>query len=202
MPEPPDFATLLGRVRAGDADAAAELVRRYEPAVRLEARYRLRDRRVRQVMDSQDLCQLVMASFFVRAAVGQYDLNEPKDLVKLLVVMARNKAAKVARDQHRQRRDAGRVEGGEAALEGLAAGGDSPSDAAAAREMLEQIRRRLSDEERRLTELRGQGREWAEIAAELGGTPQGRRKQLERALARVGEGLGLAADEEAPGDEP
>jgi RNA polymerase sigma-70 factor (ECF subfamily) len=202
MPEPPDFATLLGRVRAGDADAAAELVRRYEPAVRLEARYRLRDRRVRQVMDSQDLCQLVMASFFVRAAVGQYDLNEPKDLVKLLVVMARNKAAKAARDQHRLRRDAARVEAGDAALDGVAAGGPSPSEAVAAREMLEQVRRRLSDEERRLAELRSEGREWAEIAAELGGTPQGRRKQLERALARVGEELGLADDEEAPGDEP
>src|SRR3954468_23972991 len=102
MPEDSDFAVLLARTRAGDADAAAELVRRYEPAVRLEARYRLRDRRVRQVFDSQDICQLVLASFFVRAAVGQYDLKDSRDLIKLLVVMAQNKAAQVARNEHRQ----------------------------------------------------------------------------------------------------
>jgi RNA polymerase sigma-70 factor (ECF subfamily) len=202
MPEEPDFATLLGRVRAGDAEAAAELVRRYEPAVRLEAHYRLRDRRVRQVVDSQDVCQLVLASFFVHVALGQYELNEPRDLIRLLVKMAQNKAARVARDQHRLRRDAGRVEAGEAAMDGVAAAGPSPSEAVAAREMLAEIRLRLSAEERRLADLRGQGREWAEIAAEMGGTPQGRRKQLERALERVGGELGLATDEEAPSDEP
>ena len=35
------FAELLGRVRAGDAGAAAELVRRYEPLIRREVRLRL-----------------------------------------------------------------------------------------------------------------------------------------------------------------
>src|SRR4051794_17438723 len=122
MADEGDFVTLLQRVRGGDAEAAAELVRRYEPAIRLEARYRLRDRRVRQVFDSQDICQLVLASFFVRAAVGQYDLKDSQDLVKLLVVMAQNKAAQVARHQHRQRRDASRIEpAGEAAMDALAA---------------------------------------------------------------------------------
>jgi hypothetical protein len=49
----------------------------------------------------------------------------------------------------------------------------------------------LSDEERQLADLRGQNYEWAEIAERVGGTAQGRRKQLARALDRVAKDLGL-----------
>src|SRR5215813_13431984 len=96
MPEPldpADYTTFVRRVRAGDQDAAAELVRRYEPEIRLMVRtwLRLRDPRLRRVFDSMDVCQSVLASFFVRAAVGEYDLDQPQQLVRLLVGMARNK---------------------------------------------------------------------------------------------------------------
>jgi len=37
----------------------------------------------------------------------------------------------------------------------------------------------------RVADLRGQGYEWAEIAAQLGGTAEARRKQLARALDRI-----------------
>src|SRR5689334_10840505 len=99
------FDDLLRRVRAGDADAAANLVRQYEPVVRLEVKMRLTDTRLRRVVDSMDLCQSVMASFFVRAAAGQYELGSPKDLVRLLVGIARNKVAFQARKLHAARRD-------------------------------------------------------------------------------------------------
>ena len=74
------FADFLRRVRAGDEQAAAELVRRYESAVRVEVRMRLADSRLRRVLDSMDLCQSVLASFFIRAAAGQYDLERPEQL--------------------------------------------------------------------------------------------------------------------------
>ena len=80
-----DFKELVGRMRAGDDDAAAELVRQYEPLIRREVRLRLEDRRLRRTFDSMDVCQSVLASFFVRAAAGQYDLDEPAQLVRLLV---------------------------------------------------------------------------------------------------------------------
>ncbi len=38
MSEPTSFADLIRRVRGGDADAAAELVRNYEPAIRRAVR--------------------------------------------------------------------------------------------------------------------------------------------------------------------
>ena len=55
----------------------------------------------------------------------------------------------------------------------------------AGREPHDEYRRRLSDEERMLADLRAEGCEWAEIAGRLGGTPGVRRKQLARALDRV-----------------
>ena len=47
----------------------------------------------------------MLLSFFVRAAAGQYELERPEQVVKLLVTMARNKLASAARREHRQRRD-------------------------------------------------------------------------------------------------
>jgi hypothetical protein len=64
-----------GAARGGDGDAAAELVRRYELAIRRVVRLRLTDVRLRRAFDSMDVCQSVLGSFFVRAASGQYDLS-------------------------------------------------------------------------------------------------------------------------------
>ena len=112
-----------------------------------------------------------MASFFVRAASGQYDLDQPDQLMRLLVVMTRHKLAKQERRHRADRRDYRRVEGGDPAyLQEPTAANPSPSRIVASRELLEEFRRRLSEEERQLADLRGQGYEWAEIAAELGGT--------------------------------
>ena len=67
--------------------AAAELVRHYEPAIRRAVRVRLVDTRLNRLLDSMDICQSVMASFFVRAALGQYELNTPDQLLRLLATM-------------------------------------------------------------------------------------------------------------------
>ncbi len=52
---------------------------------------RLTDPSLYRLLDSMDVCQSVLLSFFVRAAAGQYDLEQPQELLKLLVVMAWNK---------------------------------------------------------------------------------------------------------------
>ena len=86
---------LVRRIRVGDEQTAAELVRRYEPAIRQRVRIglRMQDARLRRVFDSMDVCQSVLASFFVRAAAGQYDVDEPGRLVALLGQRARSKLA-------------------------------------------------------------------------------------------------------------
>jgi RNA polymerase sigma-70 factor (ECF subfamily) len=190
MSEESSFHDLIGRVRAGDQEAATELVRRYESAIRRAVRIRLADARLNRVLDSMDVCQSVLASFFVRAALGQYELNTPEQLLKLLAVMARHKLADCVDREQAACRDLRRVAGSDA-VEREPAATASPSRQVAARELLQEVQRRLSPEERRLAELRTQGHEWAAIAAEVGGTPEGLRKRLARAADRVAHELGL-----------
>jgi RNA polymerase sigma-70 factor (ECF subfamily) len=191
MSEYDSFRQLLVRIRAGDEAAAAELVRRYEPAIRRAARVRLRDPRLKRLLDSTDICQSVLGSFFVRAALGQYELERPEQLLRLLVVMARNKLANQAHRQEAECRDHHRVEARPADEWELPARDADPGRQMAARELLEEARRRLSPDERRLLQLRETGREWNQIATEVGGRPEALRKQLARAVERVTKELGL-----------
>jgi RNA polymerase sigma-70 factor (ECF subfamily) len=197
MAETDDFADLMRRVRAGDADAAEEVWRRYEPVLRREVRLRLRDPRLRRLFDEADICQSVMASFFLRATAGEYEIAGPEQLRHLLAQMGRNKLATQARRHHAQRRDVRRLEQ-LAEGEGTAANaGPSPGSVLAWQELLQKFRDRLSEEERQLADLRAQGIAWAAIVASLGGSPDGRRVQLNRAVVRVSRELGLdGADEE------
>jgi RNA polymerase sigma-70 factor (ECF subfamily) len=195
MSESDAFPNFIRRLRAGDDQAALELVRRYEPVIRCEVRLHMTDPRLGRLFDSVDVCQSVLASFFVRAAAGQYDLGRPEDLLRLLLRMARNKVVSQARRHQARAADRQRAEAG--SLDAVGAGAPDPGRVAAGRDLLAEVLRRLSAEERRLADLRAQDRPWPEVAAELGGTPEGRRKQLARALDRVAQELGLAEDDDA-----
>jgi RNA polymerase sigma-70 factor (ECF subfamily) len=181
------FQDLIRRVRAGDGAAAAELVRTYEPAIRRAARIRLSDSRLQRLFDSMDISQSVFASFFIRAALGQYDIDKPDQLLRLLVTMSRKKLADHARYQAADRRDYRRERPVPA---GIASGPD-PGQQVATRELLHEFRRRLSPAERRLADLRAAGRNWNQIAAELGASAEALRKQLARAVERIAADLGL-----------
>lgn len=196
MSEESVFDDLIRRVRAGDEDAATELVRTYEPAIRREARVRMLDSRLRRSLDSVDICQSVFASFFVRTALGQYEFEKPAQLLKLLTSMARKKLIDHAREEGAARRDYRRVRAGSEEIRGLAAGGSSPSQQVAAHEILHEFRRRLSDEERLLADQRSLNRDWAAIAAERGGSPEALRKKLTRAVDRVAQELGLVGTDD------
>jgi RNA polymerase sigma factor (sigma-70 family) len=191
MVDVPTFQDMIRRVRSGDPDAAAELVKRYEPAIRRAVRFRLADARLGSLVDSMDISQSVLASFFIRAASGQYELEAPGQLLKLLTAMARNKLTSQARKQHAQRRDARRVTSSDEDESRFVATGESPSMEVAARDLLQEVHRRLSSDERRLMEMRNQGHDWAAIAAELGVGAEALRRRLSRALDRVAVELGL-----------
>jgi DNA-directed RNA polymerase specialized sigma24 family protein len=81
-------------------------------------------------------------------------------------------------------------------LEGLTDPAPDPSRVIAGRDLLEQFRLRLEADERALSDRRAEGRSWAEIATELGGTPDALRKKLARALDRVAYQLGLDEPED------
>jgi RNA polymerase sigma factor (sigma-70 family) len=189
------FADFLQRVRAGDEQAAQELVARCEPVVRREVRARLRDPGLRRLFDSADFCQSVFASFFVRAAAGGYDLEHPGQLLNLLLSMARNKLAFCLRQQRAQRRDNRRLHEGDGPLQQAADMHSSPSEQVGRQELVVLVRQRLSAEENQIAQMRGLGCSWSEVAARLGGTPEARRVQLARALDHVARTLRLDADD-------
>lgn len=196
MSEENTFTEFIRRIRAGDQQAAADLVREYEPLIRREIRLHLEDRRLGRLFDSMDVCQSVLASFFIRTANGQYDLDQPDQLIRLLATMARNKLASEARKQQRQKRDHRKVTSDSGELRQLAGRDATPSQVVAGRELLERVQAQLSDEEKQLVELRGQDKSWQEIADQLGGSAQARRMQLARALERVARALGLEEGDE------
>jgi DNA-directed RNA polymerase specialized sigma24 family protein len=188
-----DYADFIRRIRAGDAQAAEEVVRRFEREIRLEVRtcLRLRDARLRRVFDSMDVCQSVLASFFVRASVGEFDLDEPSQLIRLLVGMARHKLSDQVKHHQRRRRDIRRVGVSDPAEVHTGVTAETPSQLIAGKELLQMFRERLSEEELQVADLRSHGHDWASVARELGGTPEGRRKQLARAIQRVNCELGF-----------
>ncbi len=191
------FAALIERLRSGDADAAEELVRRFEREIHLEVRLRLRmrDVRLRRAFDSVDIVQSVLGSFFVRVALGQYEIDNPARLRALLIDMARKKLAESVRFQSRARRDIRRVQTMAEEVTDVEGREADPARVVSARDLLQQVQARLTEEERTLCTLRSQGHGWSAIASSLGGTSDARRKQHMRALNRVARELGLAEND-------
>jgi RNA polymerase sigma-70 factor (ECF subfamily) len=189
MPDDTPFPELMRRVRAGDQAAAAELVRQYEPEIRRAVRVRLTDLHLRRLFDSLDICQSVLANFFVRATAGRFDLDRPGQLLRLLVTMARNKVIDKWRSHRKelQKADAG----GANQLVGVAAGEPAPGGSVDLRDQVEQLRGRLTDEERYLADQWQSGRTWADLATELGTTPEALRKKHSRAIDQAARQLEL-----------
>jgi DNA-directed RNA polymerase specialized sigma24 family protein len=182
---------LIQRLRGGERSAAEELVRHYEPVIRRAIRVRLVNPTLRRTVDSVDICQSVMGSFFVRAALGQYDLNSPEQLAGLLIKLARNKVADAARRQNAEKRDHHRMQEGASAVDRVMDGHESPSQVVAGAELLQKFREKLQPDELILAEQRAQGREWNDLALERGESAEALRKRLKRAVDRVARELGV-----------
>jgi DNA-directed RNA polymerase specialized sigma24 family protein len=178
------FRRLLDRVRQNDEGAATELVRRYEPEIRTMVRAWLRpwETRLRALFDSTDICQSVLAWFFLNGAPAKYDLDRPDHLRKLFLVMVRNRVFYHVR---RHKKDKQVVP-----PTADAAGREAPPDQAlAGRELLAAIGRRFTPEEADLAQRRLEGQTWGEIAAAVGGSADARRMQLARAAERLAHDL-------------
>lgn len=185
-----EFSELMRRTRAGDQDAARELVELYEPQIRRAARLRLTDPGLRRMVDSVDICQSVFGRFFKNAGNGEFDLQKPEQLLALLTTMMRNRIIDEHRRQTTQKRAGSAAGSGGADVvaidpDALASDTPGPGTVTATRELLSQIRARLTPAELDLADRRNSGQPWEEIAAELGQSVGGLRKKLERAMQRV-----------------
>ena len=191
MTEVANFEVLMQRVRQGDAQAAEELVRRYERELQILARVRLTDPALRREYDSIDVCQSILANFFVRAASGQFQIDTPDQLIKLLSTMVRNKVTDMARRSRRERRDVRRLSPTPADEMPLQGANETPSQFAAHAELHQLARDHLSEEELQIVNRRKAGADWNDIALELDSTAEAVRKRFSRSMDRVMHQLGL-----------
>ncbi|QDU21291.1 RNA polymerase sigma factor [Urbifossiella limnaea] len=181
-PDPaPTDASLLGRFRRGEGDAATELYLRYARRLRAVAEAQTAPD-LRRRLDPDDIVQSVFRTFFRRAAAGQYDVPAGEELWKLFLVIGLNKVRAVAAHHRAAKRDV------------AATGGDITSAAApesddesltALRLTIDEILARLPPAYREVVELRVAGHEVAEIAAQTGRA----KRSVERILQEFRESL-------------
>jgi len=185
MPEADDFHDLIRRTRSGDEDAAAALVAHFEPYILRVVRLRMRQRgdydRLRHDLGSGDVCQSVFKSFFLRLKHGRFELNQPKDMEKLLNSMIRFKIATHARRHAVTFRE---ILEGELPIDRADPRPD-PERIVADQDLSETILKLFSMDELEILNRRLDEQTWTEIAAALGGSAQALRKKLERAFQRV-----------------
>ncbi len=186
-----EFLDLIRRVRSGDEDAATALVAQFEPFILRVARFRMRHRgdydRLRYDVGSIDVCQSVFKSLFARLKAGRFDLNQPKDMEKLLVAMIRfkiaNKARKLSVVWREIRCDSEPTERVDPR--------PGPEKSVDDKDLSEIIFKLFSVDDLEILNRRLDDQSWPEIAAALGGTGGALRKQLERAFERVREDPGM-----------
>ena len=181
-----EFAQLIERTKAGDQDAAANLISEYEPEIRRAARLRLTDPDMRRIVDSMDIAQSVFGRFFRQVNEGETQLERPEQLLALLTRITRNRIIDEHRRQTAQKRG-GKNDVADLDLALLTQAGPGPKTTAVARELLEQARSKLSPEELELMQRRSEGESWEEISQDTGQKPDAVRKRLERAFQRVRE---------------
>src|SRR5262245_56157693 len=162
---------LLARWGRGDGQAGAELFRRYVDRLIALVRSRLAAK-LSQRVDREDIVQSAYRSFFASARDNRYALQRDSDLWQLLVTFTLRKLNDQVRRNSSAKRAVGREHnfGTEDNLYGLQASllarEPSPVEAVALADEVEQLMRALEPRNRRILELRLQGCNIDEIAAE------------------------------------
>lgn len=191
----PSFQALVDAARGGDEQAAAHIVREYQSELRRYVRFRLTDPGVRRVLDSLDICQSVLAAFFVSLLDGRLEVVQPRQLFRLLAVMAENKVRDKVRRHRAARRGGGALPPGTPPDVAESPGAErDPADLAEGRELLTVVRERLRPEDREPVERWLAGDGWPQIAAAVGRRPDAVRHQVTRAVDQAARELGLIGD--------
>jgi DNA-directed RNA polymerase specialized sigma24 family protein len=191
----------LGRLKAGDRQAAAGLWQRYFERLVEVARGKLRDA-PRRVADEEDVALSAFDSLCRGVAKGRFpQLLDRDSLWRLLVVITARKAAHLKRDASRQKRGGGGPVGDDAAeLEQVLDAEPTPEFAAQMEEESQRLLDRLGDDELRavaLWKMEGYGNEEIARRLECGLRSVGRKLRVIRAIWAQ-----QAGDEGRPGDRP
>lgn len=191
MIEGNEFSELLARVRRGEPEAATELIEKYERELRIIARVKLTDPRVRRIFDSTDVCQSILFNFFIRTAAGEYEFRSSDDFVRLLATMIENKVIDYARFLRTKRRDIRRQSALPVEEFQLVRGANPAELDLENAEIIERIKERLSEEAITIWESRAGGCSWESIATRFGCKVDTIRKRYSRSMDRVLTDLGI-----------
>ncbi len=161
------FKSLMQEVAAGSPKAAETLVEVYGDSVLRVIRSRL-NRLLRRQMDSEDIRQIVWASFFAHRS-RYAGIERPEELLAFLRSMAANKVIdqcrrRISASRHSRLRERGMDSSGIESMDTFAGRDEHPSAACAVEEQLD----RMSQQERQIVELRMAGETNARIAEALG----------------------------------
>jgi RNA polymerase sigma-70 factor (ECF subfamily) len=157
---------LLERSRAGDADAAEQLFRRYAQRLTRLAEQHL-SRKLAGRMDGEDIVQSVFRTFFRRSAQGEFRLDSSAQLWKLLVKITLLKTQAKGRLHTAQRRDIRAELADDAWLAAAVAHEPGPEEAALLVDQIERILHGLPPLCSQVLDLRLQGCAVADIAPQL-----------------------------------
>jgi RNA polymerase sigma-70 factor (ECF subfamily) len=183
-----DIPAFLERIRAGDEEAARELLGRYEAEVRLVVRRQL-PRLLRSRFDSLDFLQSVWGSFFRRIRTGPTDFEDSRHLVAFLARAAKNKVIDEYRRAASRKQDMSREEplwGDGSRARDVASDIDSPSEVAQAREVFGRLRDLLPEDRRTILELKADGLSSRDIGERLGISERTVQRVLEELRRRAG----------------
>jgi RNA polymerase sigma-70 factor (ECF subfamily) len=184
-----DFQGLMARAADGDAAALDELVRQYEPKVRVVARVLLGPA-LRPYLDSADLAQSVHKSIVVGLRDNKFQVAGADQLIGLALTVLRRKAAKHWRKLQRQRRLSGdgsarSTDSLPGVLTALSSPDGDPAAEAQFRDQMDRLCGHLDDAERHILDLRLDGYTPAEIADRIGVSRVALRVRLTRLRQRL-----------------
>lgn len=166
----------------------AELIAQYETEVRIVARARL-GAVLRPYLDTVDVVQSVHRSLLIGLRHDKFDISTPDNLLALAVTIVRRKIARDWRRMRRQQRLSG-GHGGTGLRQLLVTLSSSLPDAqhdVMLKEAIERVLNELDGLDRSLIELRLNGHNTAEAAAQLGIDAAHARVRLMRARRRLHE---------------
>jgi RNA polymerase sigma-70 factor, ECF subfamily len=184
------FDDVVGRLREGDEDAAAEILRRFTGRLIALARGRLQGG-IRAKLDPEDVLQSVFRSFFVRQAQGQFEVEDWDGLWSLLARITLRKCGRqigaFRADRRDIRREVGAVGSDDESRRSweAVAHEPTPQEVTLLTEMLEQLMRGLDETQRQVVVLRLQGFTVSEISQQISRTE----RTVQRVLAQVRERL-------------
>lgn len=184
------FADLMGRLRAGDQDAAREVFDRFVQSLVSLARRQF-DAVLRRKVDPEDVVQSAYKSFFLRFGEGKLHVRDWDNLWGLLTVITLRKCFDRVEYHQAERRDVRRESPAQPAGDGAEpwweaiAREPTPDEAAVLAETVEGLLRDLTPDERPVLEMSLQGYTTAEIAAALGRPERSVRRLREQVRKRL-----------------